>query len=673
MIQAMTTLGLGSFPTPDSLNLMGDTAALRQFRDSIRADSVEVPEAPTELTLFGLDVFSQETSEFEPMVTGPVDERYRLGTGDALVLILTGDVERLYQLEVSREGFVVIPRVGQLFVNGLTLGQLEDLLYDRLGRLYSGVTRSPNARTKFQITVTGIRVNTVRVIGEVQRPGSYQVTATGGVLAALYEAGGPTERANFRAVHVRRGNELLATFDLYDYLLTGVVADEVALASGDVIFVPVRGPRVKIAGEVTRPAIYELKPGETLRDLLRIAGGLNPSAATDAATIDRILPPDERPEPGRTRTVLTVNLADALDSAGVDVPMLAGDSVTVFPIRGRRTLAVAIVGSVWQPGTYRLDPGMHLSDLIAVAGGLRPETYGGRAQILRTLPDSTRQLIGVVLGTPDDGSAEILEDQVLREFDEVTIFSRTEFRPERYVDVYGAVQKPGAIVFADSMTLRDAILLAGGLLDDAYLAEAEISRPGISSGDSLAVALRVPLDSSYVFDPTSYVQRPVGAPASPEVVLRPYDNVFIRRQPNWALQRTVFITGEVLFPGGYSLLSKNDRLADILSRAGGLTSQAYSNGIRFFRREENAGRIAVDLEGVLNDPDHLDNLLLAADDSIHIPPYNPTVRVEGSVLSPSSVPYARGADTDYYVASARLCSSQTGRYGKRAPARNRER
>lgn len=655
-LQALQVLGLGGTTRADTLAAARDTVRLRRPQDSVRTDSLaqieREEEEPPALQLFGLDVFQRGTTEFAPVVTGPVGDDYRLGPGDNLALIITGDVERVHALEVTRDGFVVIPRVGQIAVSNLTLGQLESVLYDRLGQVYSGISRGADARTRFQITVTRVRANTIRVIGEVERPGAYTITATGGVLAALYEAGGPTERGNLRAVEVRRGRELLGVVDLYDYLLSGVVPDEIRLGSGDVVFVPVRGARVKIAGEIARPAVYELRPGETMRDLLRFAGGLNPSAATVTATIDRILPTGERTQPGRTRTVLTVDLATALDPGSQAPALVAGDSVTIFPISGPRTNAVTVRGSVWQPGTYRLEEGMRLSDAIAVAGGLRPDTYGGRVQVLRTLPDSTRRLIGVALGGGDGPGSRPAEDLVLRESDEITVFSRTEFRPERVVTVHGAVQRPGEITFADSMTLRDAVMLAGGLRDDAYLAQAEISRPGVNGGDSLAVALRVPLDSSYIFDPTSYLTRPTGSRQSPEVLLHPYDNVFIRRQPNWELQRNVVITGEVRFPGRYTILSKDERLVDLIDRAGGLTATAYSNGIRFFREQDAAGRIPIDLRTVLNNPGNHDNILLVEGDSIYIPPYTPTVRVEGAVNAPSSVSYVEGRDTDYYVSAA---------------------
>jgi protein involved in polysaccharide export with SLBB domain len=378
IVQVISMLGISSFTREDSLLATGDTVAMRMLVDSLRADSIAVADSLAELSreleLFGMDVFRQPTTQFQPLVTGPVDDGYILGPGDVLALILTGDVELAHTLEVTRGGFVVIPQVGQIPVNSLTLGEFKDVLTSRLRQSYSGIRRDGTGTTRFHVTVANVRVHTIRVIGEVARPGAYQIAATGTILTALYEAGGLTKRGNFRAVEVRRGSELVATVDLYDYLLRGTIANDVPLAPGDVIFVPVRGPRVKVAGEVTRPGIYELRPGETLADLVQVAGGLTPEAATEAVTIDRIVPPEERADLSRARTVMTVNLAEQVRLGSNSIPMLAGDSVHVFSVRGARRNSVTIRGSVWQEGTYELEPGMRLSDLFRMAGGLRPET-----------------------------------------------------------------------------------------------------------------------------------------------------------------------------------------------------------------------------------------------------------------------------------------------------------
>ena len=657
MVQAISLLGLAQFTRQDTLLILGDTVAVRIRSDSLRADSLaredSLARATGRLSLFGLSATRQATTQFQPLILGPVDDNYLLGPGDILVLILTGAVELAHTIEVTREGFVFIPRVGRVFANNLTLGQLRSVLYDRLGRVYSGVTRSPNSRTQFDVTVTHPRINTIRVVGDVPRPGSYQLGATGSVLSALYQAGGLTERSNFRSIEVRRGTVLVATVDVYDYLLSGIVRNDVPLQSGDVVFVPIRGPRARITGEVTRPAIYELKPGEGLRRLVQMAGGLTPFAATEAVTISRVLPPDQRPAPGRARSVVTVDLGVALDSTGPEIPIVAGDSITVFSIQGPTRNAVTIRGAVWQPGTYSLERSARLSDLFAVAGGLRSDSYGGRVQILRTFQDQTTRLIGVALdadGTPSGG-----DNLTLQEFDQVTVYAETSFRSARQVTVHGAVRNPGAYAFADSMTLRDAVLMAGGLTDDADLTVAEVARLApepVSDGDSLAVVLRIPLDSSFIVDETGYVRRRTGTRNAPNIRLNPYDQVFLRRQPGWRPQANVTISGEVRYPGRYTLLTKDERISSVIRRAGGFTPQAYPNGATFHRQEGSAGRIGIDLPRVVRDPSFRDNLVLIADDSIHVPSLNPVVRVEGAVYAPASVAYRPGAGVGHYVEAA---------------------
>jgi protein involved in polysaccharide export with SLBB domain len=669
MVNVISSLGIARFTTSDSLLFTGDTLALRMLGDSLRLDSILVADSLARvrrgLELFGLEVFRQPTTQFQPVVAGPVDESYVLGPGDELVLFLTGGVQVAHQLTVTRGGFIVVPDVGRIGVNNLSLGQLREILYGRLGAVFSGVTRGTNPRTRFDITVSSVRVNTVRVSGEVNRPGSYQVAATGGVLSAIYDAGGLTERANFRAVEVRRGNTLLGTVDLYDYLTRGRTPGNIRLGSGDVIFVPIRGPRIRIGGEVKRPGIYELTPDEGLRELVSIAGGLTAEASVRSATIDRILPPEERSASGRSRTVVTVTLADVLQASHKLVPMSDGDSVTVFRIEAVRRNAVTISGSVWQPGTYQAEPGMRFWDLIQAAGGLRPGTYEGRAQIVRMLPDSSTVMMGV--GLPSEGQA-LVDNPLLQEDDDVTIFSRAAFRPQRYVVVRGAIKSPGIVTFSDSMTLRDAVLLAGGIMEDAYLLHADVSRIrtelGDNGDDSLAVVLTAPLDSTYVLEEGGYVQRHVGAGRAPEVLLNPYDNVFIRHDPGYELQRNIKLTGEVRFPGSYTLLTRGERLRDVVERAGGLRVQAYPNGIRFFRREGSAGRIGINLPEVLLNPNHPDNIVLAAEDSIHIPRYIPTVRVEGAVNSPASVTFIRGQGIGYYIDAAGGFSRQADKGGK---------
>jgi polysaccharide export outer membrane protein len=639
----------------DTLGLVVGEDSIPTHRDDrgmLRVDTVMVRALARRLKrsrVFGLDVFRRASTQFNPVTTGPVDPEYRLGAGDELVLILTGDVESVMQLPVSREGFVVIPQVGQVQVANLTMAQLRTLLMQRLGRVYSGVRPGPNASTRFDVTLSRIRANQIFVTGDVVRPGAYSVSAIGTVLNALYQAGGPTERGSFRQVRVQRAGQTVATLDIYDYLIGGAARGDIRLESGDVVFVPPHGTRVTLEGEVLRPAIYELLPGQGIRDLIQIAGGLLPDASTSRASIERILPPGDRTE-GRDRTALDIDLTRALASGGNDVPLAPDDKVRIYgvtlPIRNR----VTVLGNVWQPGAYGITPAMRLSQIIQAAGGLRPDTYLERAHILRTMPDSTRRLISVDLRRAlTSQGAGPASDPELQEFDEITIFSRSEFRPGRRIAVFGSVQRPGDYAFRDSSTLRDVILQAGGLRDEAYLLEAEISRiPTVPGGDSLAVIIRVPLDSSYVTDVSSYLRRPAGARAS-EVVLQPFDNIFIRRLPGFTLQRNVIISGEVKFPGRYTISRDDERLTDLINRAGGLTDAAYARGTQLYRSENRAGRVGIDFERILREPAYRDNLLLMTGDSIYVPLYQPVVQVEGAVNSPVAVAFVPGRSASYYV------------------------
>ncbi|MCC7053634.1 MAG: SLBB domain-containing protein [Gemmatimonadaceae bacterium] len=617
----------------------------------LRTDSIQ---RDSGLKVFGLDLFSaRNASQFDANLAGPVDASYRLGPGDRLVLILTGDVEQAHSLEVTREGFVVIPQVGQLSVANLTMAQLEDLLYSRLSRSYSGVRRGPGATTRFSVSMARLRTNQIFVVGDVARPGSYRVSAAGTALTALYAAGGPTMNGSLRAVQVRRNGRVVGTIDLYDYLVRGDASRDQRLLNGDIVFVPIHTGRVRVVGEVSRPGTYEVGRDGSLADIVRAAGGLLPTAARSRIQVERLTAARDRTRPGSDRAVLDV-------SGGTgDVPALAlvdGDVIRVLKVADRVRNRVVLRGNVFTPGTVGLTPGMRLSEAIRKAGGLKPDTYLGQVLISRLNSDSTRSQLRATLA---DTLGTVVGDPVLQEEDEIRVFGRSEFRPIRYVAITGAVRRSGRYPYQDGMTMRDLVLLAGGLQESAMLNEAEVARMPRSRVDGLtATTMRVPMDSSYLFErgPDGRYAGPPGmagaASGTSEVVLDPYDNVLILRQPDWELQRTVFVGGEVRFPGSYTLVKKSERLSDVLQRAGGLTKEAYADGVNFSRRRNRIGRIGVDLPAVLKDGQAQDNIILFDGDSITIPRYDAVVRVDGAVNSPTALPYVRGKDMQYYIRAA---------------------
>lgn len=562
-LAAISALGLQ--PISLQTQLPVDTGLVRAVGGAGRPESVSL--------VFGVNVFRRTTTQFLPLLAGPVPPDYKLGAGDQLVLILTGDVELAYQMQVTREGFVLIPQVGQVFVSNLTMDQLRDVLYQRLGRVYSGVKRGAGATTRFDVSVANVRANQVFVLGEVAQPGAYQISSLGTALTALYAAGGVTERSNTRRIEVRRADKTVATLDLYDYLLRGDTKSDIRLETGDVVFVPVHGARVQVTGAILRPAIYEMGDKETLADVLQDAGGFRADAALQRVTIHRILPVAER-GPG-------VTVRGAVD-------------VALTPGSGKRE-----TGNVAIPAVTLMD-----GDSVVV-------------DVLPSLYDSY------------------------------------------YVGIAGMVNKPGVFPWRAGMTLRDLVLLARGPRIGADLKEAEVARlPDDRSQGQLATTLRVPLDSTYLFERDAS-GRYVGPPGLPfpasgaaDVPLKPYDNVLILRQPEFDFQRTIVVAGEVKYPGTYSLRTKQDRVSDVIQRAGGLTAQAYPAGIRFIRNINGIGRINVDLARALADTTSRFNVILQPGDSFYVPEYQPSVRIVGAVNSPGSVLWERGRGLEYYVGAA---------------------
>ena len=674
--------------TSNQLAIRSNTDILQRTQSPFRPDTIRdrfardsvlrlIASRDSGFVIFGLDLFRSSTSQFQPNVNGPVDAGYRLGPGDRLVLILTGAaVEESYSLDVTREGFIVVPQVGQLFVNNLTLGDLTSLMRARLGRVYSGIAAGT---TRFSISVSRLRSNQIFVTGDVQRPGSYTVSSAGTALTALYAAGGPTMNGSLRRVEIRRAGRTVDILDVYDYLIRGDASHDPRLESGDIVFIPVHGPRARVIGEVTRPATYELKPNESLPQLLEAAGGFTALAARQRVLIERIVPSNERLNESRTRTTVDVSGPALASGLGPAVAIQNGDVVHVFAVTERVRDRIVVQGNVVVPGAQGLTPGMRVADALRAAGGIKSDTYLGEVLVSRLGPDSTRSQLRVTLR---DSTGAVVNDIPLREDDQIQVFSLTTFRPTRYVAVAGFVNRPGRFPYYEGMTLRDLVLLGGGPKEGAALTQAEIARlPQDRTNGQTAVTVRVPLDSSYLFERLAS-HRYLGPPGqqaptagAPDVLLEPYDNVLIFRQENFEYQRVVKLSGEVRFPGTYALKTKRERLADLLNRAGGLTEEAQRNAILFVRfgptearfrsdsgkatvedsllaRRATNGRIGIALDEVLANPDSRDNIALEDGDQITIQRYNPVIRVQGAVNAPANVTFVPGRDIYYYVDAA---------------------
>lgn len=593
-LAAIQALGLPSVSGP---GLALDTGLISARSTPVPPESIAAGNY-----VFGVDAFRRSRTQFLPLLAGPVPPDYRLGPGDQLVLILTGDVELGYTLAVTREGFILVPQVGQIYVANVSLEQLRDILYARLGRVYSGLKRGPGATTRFDISVANVRANQVYVVGEVVQPGAYQMSALGTVLTALYAGGGVTARANMRQIEVRRLGKVVDTLDLYNYLLRGDTRSDVRLETGDVVFVPVHGVRAQVTGAVVRPAIYELRHEEKLTDLVRAAGGFRPNAALKRLAVHRILPPLNRSSATPPRTVIDIPLTAVAERTearegddresrigGVVIPMLQledGDSVVVDTLPSLYgQYYVAIAGMVEKPGVYPWREGMTLRDLVLLARGPRigadlreaeiarmPEdrSLGQLASTSRVPLDSSylfnRDSLGRYVGPPGlafpgHGASEVR----LAPYDNVLILKEPEFDFQRTVTVVGEVRSPGVYSLRTKTdNLADIIARAGGLTKQAYPAGIRFIRTLNNVGRINADLTRALADTASRYN----------------LILQPGDSINI---PEY--EPTVRVGGAVNSPG--SVLWKNgEDLEYYLSGAGGLSYRAdkgrvsvqYANG-----------------------------------------------------------------------------------------------
>ena len=611
--------------------------------DTVPVDTLAVAsEAMGGLPIFGRDLFQRPTSQFQPVLTGPVDPDYRLGPGDQISLVLTGDVEAAYSLDVTREGDIIIPDVGQVNVNGLTLRQLEDRLYARLGDVYSGITRGAGATAHFQASIGRLRSSQVFLIGEVERPGAYQVSSLSTVFNALYAARGPSVNGSMRRIEVRRGGEVIRTVDVYDYLLGGDSRNDIRLEQGDVIFVPLVGRQVSVKGAVRRPAIFELDQDDGLLEVLAYAGGVGATAQLRRVQIDRILPPGQR-QPGIDRVLVDVDLRSLVGVGAAGMALQDGDVVQVFAVTEERRNRLTVTGDVRRPGVFEWSPGMTLGTVIDRAEGLAESAYTPRVHIYRlNVEDGSRRLVR----TPLDPAAA--DEVVMADLDSVVVFSRAELRTAEEVTIRGHVKNPGTYALAQGMTVRDLILAAGGFREGADIRAVDVARrpdPTVRS-DTTALIYDVALAAPPPTSVGAGRNVPEWVPAADEFVLQHDDQVFVRQAAGYVNLPPVAVMGEVATPGIYVLESRQERLVNVLRRAGWLTNNASPAGLRLVR---DSNLVATDLQRAVERPSSAYNLVVEPGDSIFVPAADPTVLVRGAVGLESRVLYDAGRGIGYYI------------------------
>lgn len=516
-----------------------------------------------ELEIFGLSIFRNANINFQPSVNIPTPKDYTLGPGDEVIIDIYGASEQSYQEIISPDGSILIPNLGPLYLSGLPIEKAKDKIVARLSNIYSGLRAYGNnpPNTFAQISLGQLRSIKVIVVGEVVQPGTYTTSSLSGVFNALYYAGGPTETGSLRKVDILRDGKVLESADLYEGLIDGKINKQLKLQDEDVILIRPYLNRVVLDGEVKRPAIYELKPGETIADLLRFAGGFSENAYKEVINVSR--KGDQR------RSISTVG-QDEFGNAEIQ----NGDEITIEPIRNFYTNRTIIEGAVNRPGEYEITEGFTLKSLIEVSGGLREDAFMGRAIVIRQNDDFTLTSLSIHLGDLMGGA---VADPPLRPEDFVKVSSIFDLAETRTVTIEGEVNNPGQFSYVDNLTVEDIVTLAGGLRASASNSSIEVARR-ISDNEDISVISQV----------TSIPIRQdleLGEGAS-TFRLAPFDLVLVRQSAGYKEQVVVEVEGEVMNVGKYALEKRVERISDLILRTGGLTPYAYPEGATLIRRTE---------------------------------------------------------------------------------------
>lgn len=523
------------------------------------------------LEYFGYNLFKNIPSSFEPSEIGPIDPGYLIGPGDNLRLSMWGAAELQYLLEVDKQGNIFIPTAGQIFVSGISYESLQKKLTSYLSQFYDGLASDPPT-IFLDVSLSKLKPIKIFVTGEVAQPGGYNISSFATVFNALYSVGGPLTSGSLREIRVIRNNKVLTTVDIYDYILKGQLIGDVRLQNNDMIFIPPRKKSISISGEVFRPAIYELKDGENLQRLIEFAGGLNATAYTGRIQINRIVPFEKRVSSTSDRELIDADLSAVLRKTS-DIPLYDKDILTVFPILNKLENFVKIDGSVYRPGTYEYSTVKTLNELIKRAEGVLPETYFGKADIIRTRPDESREFISIDLGKALSGDSE--NNIYLEPRDEVKIYSIYELVDRKNVSISGYVKQNITLPYADSLTLYDMVFRAGGLQDPYFRGRAYTSRADLIRVNPDGLTTRIiPFDLEKLLRDQSF-----------NMQLQPGDKIYIySSNVEKILDKFVTIEGEVNSPGKFPLNS-NMNIMDLILQAGGFNEQSlrtevYVNRVR---------------------------------------------------------------------------------------------
>lgn len=653
----------------DSNNLTGTAKAEARLREQVQEDNStmldekpQAQEVAQQDAVFGRNIFNTRNLTFEPNVNIATPPNYRLGPGDEVVIDIWGASQNTIRQQISPDGTINLEQLGPVFLSGMSIERAQQYLTGELRKIYS------DQSNQIRVTLGNTRTIQINVMGEVVQPGTYALSAFSTVFHALYRAGGVSNIGSLRNVKVSRGGKIVATVDVYQFIMQGKTRDDIRLEEGDVIIVPAYDALVQITGNVKRPMRYEMKKGETLSTLLKYAGGFTSDAYTKSLRIVR--------QNGKEYQVNTVD-----DTDYSVCKMHDGDVVTAEAILDRFTNKLEVRGAVYRPGIYELGGKLNtVRELVEKADGLMADAFTGRAVLYRERENKTREVKQIDIRTIMDGTQP---DIPLQKNDVLYIPSIHDLEDLGNVQIFGEVTHPGDYPYADNMTLEDLVITAGGLRESASVVRVDVARrikepKSTESSATIGQTFSFGLKDGFVVD------------GEPGFTLQPYDQVFVRRSPGYSAQQNVVVDGEVLYGGTYALTTKNERISSIIAKAGGATQFAYVKGAKLtrvandeekrrmqdvvdmMRKEMGNGAIdslglkvldtftvGINLEEALANPGSDADIVLRAGDVISVPEYVNTVKISGAVMMSNTVSYKQGESVKYYL-------SQAGGYSQNA-------
>ena len=611
--------------------------------------------------VFGRNIFNTRNLTFEPSVNIATPLNYRLGPGDEVIIDIWGASQNTIRQQISPDGTINIQKIGPVNLNGLTIAEANDYLKKTLNKIYNGLNNTNDPTSDIRLTLGSIRTIQINVMGEVVQPGTYSLSSFATVFHALYRAGGVSDIGSLRNVQLVRNGKNIVTIDVYQFIMKGNIQDDIRLQEGDVVIVPAYDILVKVDGKVKRPMRFEMKKDENLSTLISYAGGFDADAYTRSLRVVR-----------QNGQEYEVNTVKDLDYSVYK--MRNGDVVTAEAILNRFTNKLEIRGAVYRPGIYQLNGKLNtVRELVNEAQGLTGDAFLNRAVLYRQREDLTTEVIPVDIKAIMDGTSPNI---ILAKNDILYIPSIHDLEDRGDVVIHGEVAKPDSYPYADNMTLEDLIIQAGGLREAASVVRVDVSRRirnphSTVDNDTIGRTYTFSLKEGFVVDGT------------PGFVLQPYDEVYVRRSPGYQAQQNVVVEGEILFGGSYAMTSREERLSDLINKAGGTTNYAYLRGAKLTRvategekkrmgdvirlmsrqlgeammdslgvRVEDQFTVGIDLEKAIANPGSASDLVLREGDVVFIPKNSNTVTINGAVMVPNTVSYMAGKNIDYYLNQA---------------------